>query len=91
MHQTSLENYQKIFPEWSNFSVAPPAEYLGIMTGPKGGSTASWEKPLKKYVERINLIANASLAPSIGTDLYLQRVAPTMGYTAQIANITPKF
>ena len=28
-------------------------------------------KPLKKYVERTNLIANASLAPSIGTDLYV--------------------
>jgi hypothetical protein len=60
------------------------------MIGPKGGSTASWGKPCKKYVERANLIANDSLAPSIGTDPYFQRVAPTMGYIAQIANITPK-
>ena len=41
-------------------------------------------------MERTNLIANASLAPSIGTDLYSQRVVPTMGYIARIANTTPK-
>ena len=38
---------KKIVPEWSNFSVVPSAEYLGVMIGPKGGSAASWEKPLK--------------------------------------------
>ena len=81
---------RKITPDWANFSVVPSAEYLGVMIGPKGGSSASWEKPLKKYVERTNLIANAALAPSIGTDLYSQRVVPTMSYIAQIACTTPK-
>ena len=81
---------RKITPDWANFSVVPSAEYLGVMIGPKGGSSASWEKPLKKYVERANLIANAALAPSIGTDLYSQRVVPTMSYIAQIACTTPK-
>ena len=81
---------RKITPEWANFSVVPSAEYLGVMIGPKGGSAASWEKPLKKFIERTNLIANAALAPSIGTDLYTQRVVPTMGYIAQIACTTPK-
>ena len=60
------------------------------MIGLEGGSAASWEKPRNKYVERSNLIANASLDLSIGADLYFQRVAPTMGYVAQIANTTPK-
>ena len=71
---------KKILPDWASFSVVPSAEYLGVMIGPKGGSAASWEKTLKQFVERTNLIANAFLAPSIGTDLYSQRVVPTMGY-----------
>ena len=46
---------KQIVPEWSNFSVVPSAKYLGIMIGPKGGSTASWDRPVKKCVERPNL------------------------------------
>ena len=46
------------------------------------------EKKSQKIVERASLITNASLAPSIGTDLYSQRVTPTI--IAQIAIITPK-
>ncbi len=60
------------------------------MIGPKGGSAASWENPLKKFIERTNLIANAAIAPSIGIDLYAQRAVPTMGYIAQLACTTPK-
>ena len=47
-------------------------------------------KTLNKYIDRTNLIAYANFAPSLGADLYAQRVAPTMSYVAQIANITPK-
>ena len=60
------------------------------MIGPKGDSAASLEKTLNKFIERTNLIANAALAPSIGTDLYIQRAVPTMGYIAQIFCTTPK-
>lgn len=36
-------------------------------------------------------MAHANVAPSIGVDLLPQRIAPTMGYVAQIATITAKF
>ena len=60
------KSIKQIVPEWSKFSVVPSAEYLGFMIGPKGISSVSGEKTLNEYVERSNLIANASLAPSIG-------------------------
>lgn len=47
-------------------------------------------KNLNKYIDRSNLIAYANVAPSIRADLYAQRVAPTLSYLAQIANITQK-
>ena len=67
----------------------PPAEYLGFMIGPKGGSTSSWDPPCK-HIDRTNLLAYANFAPSLGADLYAQHVAPTMSYVAQIGNATPK-
>ena len=66
------------------------AGYLGLMVGPKGGSSATCGKPLNKYIDRTNLIAYANFAPSLGADLYAQPVAPTMSNVAQIANITAK-
>jgi hypothetical protein len=39
-------------PEWADIRVDDHGTYLGFVIGP-GKGTKSWEKPLKKYIDRV--------------------------------------
>ena len=79
-----------LVPNWSASKIVDKAEYLGMILGPNGGCEASWQKPIKKFVERSHEIAKAGFAPSLGCDLYTIKGVPTLSYVPQLNWITPE-
>eukprot|EP00973_Karenia_brevis_P011142 1507863-Karenia_brevis.AAC.1 len=69
-------------PKWVEFNVVATAEYLGVWLGPQG-STMQWTKSSSGYLERVDVIAQANVAPSLAVKAYNTKCATKFSYLAQ--------
>jgi hypothetical protein len=79
---------ERHLPSWYQFRVEAMGKYLGLMMGP-AVTMHSWKGPLDKYAQRVQLIASARLAPSVGTFLYNSRAIPVLGYVGRLVPAPP--
>ncbi len=71
------------FPEWKEFQVEPAAKLLGFFIGPAMGKF-NWCGPLSKFSNRVKDIKSASASISVNAYDFNSRVAPVLGYQAQL-------
>ena len=71
-------------PAWKDFAVTAAGRYLGFYMGPAATREMQFKQPLAKMSLRVDAIAAAGVAGSIGAVLYNTRVAPCTGYIGQL-------
>ena len=71
------------FPDWSNVEVASWGTYLGFATGP-GKGNRSWDKPLQKYMARLDTWPWSELDLQYAATAYNTYVASVLSYVGQL-------
>eukprot|EP00973_Karenia_brevis_P046499 6449363-Karenia_brevis.AAC.1 len=76
-------------PPWAEFNIAATAEYLGIWLGP-GAAAHQWTAQIAKFLQRINVISDAGVAPSLAVKAYNLKAVTVMTYPAQFLAPPPQ-
>eukprot|EP00973_Karenia_brevis_P068145 9480106-Karenia_brevis.AAC.1 len=73
----------KVVPAWSQFKVAPFAEYLGILFG-VGAHAEQWKGPQEKFDNIVHSIATAGKPASQSIVAYNSKAVSLFCYKAQV-------
>ncbi len=74
-------------PTWGGMQLSLSAKYLGFYLGP-GRGKLSWEKPMQKFKERINVWQNKGVGLGWSARAYNTFILPVLSYVAQLEELT---
>jgi hypothetical protein len=63
------------------FGVKDSSKYLGWLLGPRSRAEA-WDDAIKKFLDRVEMIAASGVPTSAACRLFAERAAPVLGYLA---------
>ena len=84
-----VETLGRQIPGWAQIQIDSRGKYLGFMIGP-GKATSSWDKPLKKYKERVARWSQIGGGMQYATLAYNIFALSTLLYVAQLEAV-PRF
>ena len=79
---------QQELPQWGGMHFDDSAKYLGVYLGP-GRAAKSWEKPMRKYLERSSFWGQAGGGLHVAALAYSVYVLPVLSFVAQLEDLPP--